>query len=59
MKIILKAEGDEKATQLTISNDNLDNPNFVELDIDGLDWTVSIEDLFLAAFAFEQLRKNQ
>ena len=70
MKITFDVDDDgsqlEDRSKLTLSNDDLDNPNFVDLDIQdgdgeylGSSVTVSIEDLFRAAELFNKIRLDR
>ena len=66
MKVTFNVDDDDSvcdSSQLTLSNDDLDNPNYVDLDIQdskgeflGSSVTVSIEDLFRAAELFNKIR---
>ena len=57
MRIIIGADGFEKKETIEFSNENLDNFNFVDLIVDGKEYTISVGDLVVVAEAFGLIRK--
>ena len=48
MQITFEISGEkEKNTSLVLSNDDYDNFNFVSIIIEGKEYTVSVDDLFI------------
>lgn len=58
MKITIDANFDhlEEPQELMFTDDGLDNPNFVNVRIADQYFDVSVEDLFIAAQAFNNIR---
>ena len=52
MKIIIKAEGEKDKVDIVFSNEELNNPNFIDLIIEGEEYTILAEDLEIVARAF-------
>lgn len=59
MKIIIKVENDSgDSKDLTLSNDELDNYNFVEFKIGDKVYDASVDDLFEAVLTFKRIKDN-
>jgi len=58
MKIIIKSDTDEKEDTLGISNEHIDNCNYVEI-LTAENHMVLIDDLYAAVLAFKQLKLDQ
>ena len=61
MKITIKADVDDKQYEQDIifSNDELNNPNFVEMTTKLGTYMIPVEDLWLVAEVFDRLRLSQ
>jgi len=53
MKIIIKIEGEKDKVDMILSNEEIDNPNFIELCIEGEEYTVTLNDLKSAVVALQ------
>ena len=58
MKITIRAEGNDKDTELVFSNDQLNNYNFVDILTDDNCYTVSLTDLDGIVEAFKVQRED-
>lgn len=58
MKIIIKAESDieDKSIDFVLTNEDLNNYNFVDVIVGDNGYSVSVEDLHKAAKIFEEIR---
>ena len=56
MKIEIKVDGFEKEEIMTLTDEMLDNDNFVDMIIDGREYNVSIDDLYSAIKTFRNIR---
>lgn len=58
MKITIKAISEPKDIDIELSNDDLNNQNFIELYIDKKEYIVPIEELYQAVTAFIDLKEK-
>lgn len=60
MRVIVAAESDfeEDKINVTLTDESLDNGNFVELIIGDQELTLPVEELFLAAALFDERRRR-
>jgi len=58
MKITIKADNDsaDDPIDLTITDEGLDNSNFIALEIRDQEWIINIDDLISALKAFDEIR---
>lgn len=56
MKITIKAISEPKDINIELSNNSLNNQNFIELYVDGKEYIVPIEELYQAVTSFIELR---
>lgn len=58
MKIVIGADaaGEGEEIDITLSQDNLDNLNFVDMTIGDEEYTISVDDLFEAMLLFDERR---
>ena len=54
MKVTIKSDVDwkDEEVDIEVDNENMDNPNYVDIIIEGKGYTVSIEDLYYAIMPF-------
>lgn len=57
MKIKIQGLKEDGGVTITLSNEFLENQNYIDLIVDGADYTVPIEELFLATDAFRELKR--
>jgi len=55
MKIIIKAETDLRTDEITITDDELDNDNFVSLVVDNKEYIVNTNEIIKALTAFKKV----
>ena len=56
MEITFKVEGNKQDTDMTISNDDLNNLNYVSLCIEDKEYLVPVDDLHSAVEVFNKIR---
>jgi len=60
MKITIKADGErDNDTNIILTNETLDNPNYVELVIGETEYMVNIKELYQSTKVFESLRLGE
>ena len=61
MEVKIKADSDssENPIDVFLTNDNLDNYNFVDCVVEDKEYTISVENLFRAVKVFEEIRKEK
>ena len=59
MKAIIKADDDElDDIDMELTNEGLNNPNFVTIYVDGKEYMVSVTDLYHASKLFFEVREQ-
>lgn len=58
MEINFTVEGEKGKENVILTDDNIDNPNYVDLIVGDHDVTVSIKDLYIAIQAFVERHKD-
>lgn len=60
MKVTITADvsNKENPIEFVLTNESLDNPNFVDILVDDNEYTVSVQDLYEALMPFNHQRKE-
>jgi hypothetical protein len=59
MKIIIKAEGDDKNYEIQLSNEEYENYNFISMLIGENEYAVPVDDMYRAFKMLNEQRKDE
>ncbi len=59
MKITLTADNDEKTIDFELTNDDIDNSNFIAIIAEKKEYYVSVTDLFEAVLTFQRIKDRE